>query len=130
MTKTSKKEHLRQRLTTRRRKVRDDVQRRAHEAAASDTHPGTVAPARSPGPVRQDEAVLMGLQKRTATLIRLDEALAKLDAPGSDTCFECARHLDEGRVGPRRRAVRCPACEAKRAPADRHAAAHLPRSSQ
>lgn len=54
------------------------------------------------------------LQMRSATLARIDEALARLNAGQYGTCSECGEDISERRLRALPFAVRCQECEAQR----------------
>ena len=62
----------------------------------------------------QGDLELALLQMRAATLIRIDEALVRLDAGKYGSCFECAGEISEQRLRALPFAVRCRTCEERR----------------
>jgi DnaK suppressor protein len=102
-----------QMLSKRRREILDAVQSRIHEG-------------RSEGPVEgrdglehadadaQGEIEFTLLQAKAETLVRIDEALARLDAGTYGSCLECDREISERRLRALPFAVRCQGCEQRR----------------
>jgi DnaK suppressor protein len=62
----------------------------------------------------QGDIELALLQMRAETLIRIDEALVRLDAGANGACAECGREISEGRLRALPFAVRCQPCEERR----------------
>jgi RNA polymerase-binding transcription factor DksA len=58
---------------------------------------------------------------RVETLLRIDEALVRLDAGEYGSCFECAGEISERRLRALPFAVRCRACEERREEEHGHA---------
>jgi DnaK suppressor protein len=54
------------------------------------------------------------LQMSAESLLRIDEALVRLDAGEYGSCFECAGEIAERRLRALPFAVRCVACEERR----------------
>jgi DnaK suppressor protein len=114
MTKTTKRNaDLKQMLSDRRRKIQTDVQSRIRGGRAD-----------RPNEVRDDlevsDADIQGdldmalLQMSAETLLRVDEALVRLDAGEYGSCFECGGEIAERRLRALPFAVRCVACEERR----------------
>ena len=114
MTKTTKRiAGLRQMLIDRRREMQDDVKGRIRDGRSD-----------RPNEVRDDlevsDADIQGdldlalLQMNAETVIRIDEALVRLDAGEYGSCFECAGEIAERRLRALPFAVRCLACEERR----------------
>ena len=114
MAKTTKRNaDLRQMLSDRRRKIQAEVQTRIRGGRAD-----------RPNEVRDDlevsDADIQGdldmalLQMSAETLLRIDEALVRLDAGEYGSCFECAGEIAERRLRALPFAVRCVACEERR----------------
>ena len=101
---------LRQMLSERRREMRDDVQSRIRDGRTD-----------RPNEVRDDlevsDADIQGdiefalLQMGAETLIRIDEALVRLDAGEYGSCVECDGEISERRLRALPFAVRCQMCE-------------------
>ncbi len=114
MTETqTRNQDLRAILSTRQREMQADVQKR--------TRNGRIGRAKEVGDTLetadadvQDGMDLALLQMRTETLIRVDEALARLDAGEYGFCFECAGEISERRLRALPFAVRCQSCEEQR----------------
>jgi len=62
----------------------------------------------------QDDLALALLQMQSETLVRVDAALARLDAGGYGLCVECEREIATRRLQTLPFAERCQACEEKR----------------
>ena len=62
----------------------------------------------------QGDIELALLQMRAATLVRIEEALVRLDAGKYGSCFECDGDISEQRLRALPFAVRCQACEKRR----------------
>jgi len=111
---------LRRMLSERRREMQDDVQSRIRDGRTD-----------RPNEVRDDlevsDADIQGdielalLQMRAETLIRIDEALVRLDAGKYGSCFECESEISERRLRALPFAVRCQACEERREEEQGHA---------
>lgn len=101
---------LRQMLSKRRREMQNDVQGRLRDGRSD-----------RPTEVRDDlehsDAEIQGdiefalLQMRAETVVRIDEALLRLDAGEYGSCVECAGEISERRLRALPFAVRCQACE-------------------
>ena len=114
MAKTTKRSaDLRRMLSERRQKIQGDVHIRIRGGRTD-----------RPKEVRDDleasDADIQGdldmalLQMSAETLIRIDEALVRLDAGEYGSCFECAGEIAERRLRALPFAVRCLACEERR----------------
>ncbi len=100
-------------LSNRQREMQDDVQKRIQHGRTSHTNEVGDAVERSDADV-QDGVDVALLQMRTETLIRVDEALLRLDAGEYGFCTECAGEIAERRLRALPFAVRCQACEETR----------------
>lgn len=121
MTDTTKRNRdLRLILSARQHEMQDDVQARIHRGRTSHTNEVGDTVERSDADV-QDGIDVALLQMRTETLIRVDEALLRLDAGEYGFCFECAGEIAERRLRALPFAVRCQACEETREQAQGHA---------
>jgi DnaK suppressor protein len=104
---------LREILTKHRRELQDELQTRIR-----DGRNGQAKEVRDE--LEHSDADIQGgiefalLQMRAETLIRIDGALARLDAGDYGSCFECAGEISENRLRALPFAVRCQACEEKR----------------
>ena len=85
---------LRNGRTDRSKEVRDDLE---HSDAAM-----------------QGDIELALLQMRAGTLLRIEEALVRLDAGKYGSCFECDQEIPERRLRALPFAVRCQGCEVRR----------------
>ncbi len=121
MTKSAKRTaDLKRLLIERRRTMQDDVQSRIRGGRSDrPVDVGDVLD-QSDGDVQGDLELAL-LQMRAATLIRIDEALVRLDAGKYGSCFECAGEISEQRLRALPFAVRCRACEEKREQEQKHA---------
>ena len=54
------------------------------------------------------------LQMRGETLVRIDEALVRVDAGEYGSCLDCAGEIPRGRLHAQPFAVRCLACQERR----------------
>jgi DnaK suppressor protein len=110
---------LRHILGTRRREMQDDVHGRIRERC-------TGQPTEARDTIEHadagfhEEMELALLQMRSDMLIRVDEALLRLDAGEYGSCSECAGEISERRLRALPFAVRCQACEEKREQALAH----------
>jgi DnaK suppressor protein len=117
---------LRQMLTDRRREMQDGVQSRIR-------HGRTDRPTEVRDDLEHSDAAIQGdiefalLQMRTETLIRIDEALVRLDAGQYGICFDCESEISERRLRALSFALRCPACEERREQAQGRARPFGPR---
>jgi DnaK suppressor protein len=110
---TKRTADLRQLLSERRRTMQDDVQSRIRSGRSDrPIEVGDVLD-HSDGDVQGDLELAL-LQMRAATLVRIDEALIRLDAGKYGSCFECAEEISQQRLRALPFAVRCRACEERR----------------
>jgi DnaK suppressor protein len=117
---TRRNADLSQLLRERRREMQDDVQSRIRSGRTDrPIEVGDVLDY-SDGDI-QDDIELALLQMRAATLIRIEEALVRLDAGKYGSCFECGGEISEQRLRALPFAVRCRACEERREQEQRHA---------
>ena len=110
---TTRNADLRNMLIERRRELQGDVQSRIRDGRSE-----------RPNDVRDElelsDAHIQGdiefalIQMRGETMIRIDEALVRLEADKYGTCFECDGHIAERRLRALPFAVRCQECEEKR----------------
>jgi len=120
MTKTDRRNaELRQMLKERRREMQSEVQGRVRDGRTAQPKIGDEIERSHAG--LQGDVDLALLQMRADTLVRIDEALVRLDAGKYGSCFECAGEI----AGPRLRAlpfaVRCLPCEQRREQESWHA---------
>ena len=117
---TMRNADLRQMLSERRREMQNDVQSRIRDGR-------TDRPIEVRDDLEHSDADIQGdielalLQMRTETLIRVDEALVRLDAGKYGSCFECEDEISERRLRALPFAVRCQACEERREQEQGHA---------
>jgi len=108
---------LRQMLQDRRREMRGDVQSRLYDVRADG--PNAVLDEGEHSEVDiQDEIELALIQMRAETLVRIDEALVRIDAGEYGLCVECDEEILEPRLRALPFAVRCTACEESREQSD------------
>jgi DnaK suppressor protein len=62
----------------------------------------------------QSDVDLALLQMRAETLVRINEALGRLDAGGHGSCSDCAGRIPQRRLRAQPFAVRCLQCEERR----------------
>jgi len=114
MTKTATRNtDLRSMLTKRRREVQDEIHKRIRDGR-TDRSQDVRDDLEHTDADSQGEIELALLQMRAETLVRLDEALLRLDAGKYGSCFECEREIAEPRLRALPFAVRCQACEERR----------------
>jgi DnaK suppressor protein len=104
---------LRQMLLDRRRDAQDDVQSRLHDVRTDGPTLVLDAGEHSEADVQYDIELTL-IQMRAETLIRIDEALVRLDAHEYGLCVECDEAIAERRLRALPFAVRCTACEERR----------------
>jgi DnaK suppressor protein len=104
---------LRKMLQGRRREMRDDVQGRIHDVRTDGPSPILDAGEHAEADV-QDDIELALIQMRAETVVRIDEALVRLDAGVYGLCVECDEEISEPRLRALPFAVRCTACEERR----------------
>jgi DnaK suppressor protein len=100
-------------LSTRRTELQDDLHERIRHGRVD-----------RPDDVRDDvehsdddsqgEIEFTLLQMKAEMLVRIEEALVRLDAGEYGSCFECAREISEERLRALPFAVRCQACQERR----------------
>jgi DnaK suppressor protein len=104
---------LRHLLSTRRREMQDEVYRRISDGCTSQPPEVRDAVERSDDNFYEDMELAL-LQLRWDVLIRVDEALLRLDAGEYGSCSECAGEIAQRRLRALPFAVRCQACEERR----------------
>lgn len=102
---------LRRMLSERRRELLDNVQDRIRSGRARPTEGDDLE--RSEDDTQGDIERSM-IQMRAETLVRIDEALGRLDAGLYGTCTECEGAISERRLRALPFAVRCQNCEERR----------------
>jgi len=121
MTKTGRRNRdLRRMLSTRQHELQNDVQGRLRDGRADRTHEVGDELEHSDDN-RQEEIGLALLQMKAETLVRIDEALARLEAGDYGSCFDCAGEISEQRLRALPFAVRCRPCEEIREEEQGHA---------
>lgn len=104
---------LRHMLEMRRREAQDEVQSRIRDGR-------TGRPTEVRDDLEHSDADIQGdieialLQMKAEMLVRIDEALVRLDAGQYGSCRECERGISERRLRALPFAVRCQACEERR----------------
>jgi DnaK suppressor protein len=105
--------HLKQILVERRREIQRDVRTRVRDGRAN-RQKNTGDDLEQSDAENQGDIDLMLLQMRADTLVRIDEALRRLDAGTYGSCAECGDEIAERRLRALPFAVRCQACEEQR----------------
>jgi DnaK suppressor protein len=104
---------LRQMLNERRSAIQDEVHVRLRKGRTD--RPKEVRDDLEHSDVAmQGDIELALLQMRAATLVRIEEALVRLDAGKYGLCFECENEIPERRLRALPFAVRCQKCEGRR----------------
>jgi len=106
--------------STRRREMQDDVYRRISDGCNSQPPEVRDAVELSDDNFHEDMELAL-LQLRWDVLIRVDEALLRLDVGAYGSCSECAGEISQRRLRALPFAVRCQTCEEKREQAQEHA---------
>jgi len=104
---------LRQMLTERRRAMQNEVTTRIRDGRSDRPNEVRDEIENSDADIQGDIELAL-LQMRADTLIRIDEALRRLDAGKYGSCFECEREISERRLRALPFAVRCQTCEERR----------------
>jgi DnaK suppressor protein len=114
MTKTTKRiAGLRQMLIDRRREMQDDLKGRIRDGRSDRSHEVRDDLEVSDADIQGDLDLAL-LQMNAETLVRIEQALVRLDAGEYGSCFECAVEIAERRLRALPFAVRCLACEERR----------------
>jgi DnaK suppressor protein len=109
---TTRHTDLRHLLSTRRHEMQDDVHRRIRDERAGQPTEVRDAVEHSDADF-YEEMELALLQMRSDMLIRVDEALLRLDTGEYGSCSECSCEISERRLRALPFAVRCQTCEEK-----------------
>jgi DnaK suppressor protein len=104
---------LRQMLAERRRAIQDEVHTRIRDGRADRPHEVRDDLEDSDADIQGDLDLAL-LQMKAGTLVRIEEALVRLDAGKYGSCFECADEISEKRLRALPFAVRCQRCEERR----------------
>jgi DnaK suppressor protein len=112
-TRTVRHAGLRKMLQDRRRETQGDVQARLHDVRTGEPTKVPDAGEHSEADIHDDIELAL-IQMRAETLVRIDEALDRLDAGEYGLCAECDAELSERRLRALPFAVRCTACEDRR----------------
>jgi DnaK suppressor protein len=110
---------LRTMLMDRRREIVGDVRTRLRDGRADRSQDVSDSIDVSDAHVQGDLDLAL-LQMRSETLLRVDEALVRLDAGQYGTCFECSGPIAERRLRALPFAVRCQSCEERREAGQNH----------
>ncbi len=108
---------LRLMLQARRREAQGDVQTRLHDVRADGRAP-VVRDTEHVEVDIQDDIELALIQMKAEILVRIDEALVRLDAGEYGLCAECDGEISGPRLRALPFAVRCTACEQLREQSD------------
>jgi RNA polymerase-binding transcription factor len=104
---------LEQMLRERRRDMQDGIQRRMHDGRLGQRYEVGDDLDRSDAG-SQGEIELALIQMRANTVIRIDQALVRLEAGEYGSCSICAGEITKRRLRALPFAVRCHACEGRR----------------
>jgi DnaK suppressor protein len=104
---------LRRMLCERQRELQHEVQRRIRDGRA-DRSLDVLDDLEQSDTDSQGDIALALIQMRAETLVRIDEALVRLDAGKYGSCFACEREISQKRLQALPFAVRCQACEERR----------------
>jgi DnaK suppressor protein len=104
---------LRRMLNERRRETQQDLHSRVR-GTRSDRSTDVREAIECAEASTQEDIELALVQMRADTVIRIDEALVRLDAGNYGSCLDCAGDIAERRLRALPFAVRCQACEEKR----------------
>jgi DnaK suppressor protein len=104
---------LKEILTERRRQLQDEVQSRIRDGRSDRQNDVQDSVEHSDADI-QGEIAFTLLQMRAETLVRIDQALVRLEAGKYGSCFECEAEISEARLRALPFAVRCQACEERR----------------
>jgi DnaK suppressor protein len=104
---------LRQMLIDRRRDMQNDVQSRIRDGRSDRANEVRDDLEVSDADIQGDLDLAL-LQMNAETVIRIDQALVRLDAGEYGSCFECGGEIAERRLRALPFAVRCLACEERR----------------
>jgi DnaK suppressor protein len=104
---------LRQMLSERREEMLNDVRNRIRSGRTDRPYEVRDDLEHSDAGINEDIELAL-LQMKTEMLIRIDEALVRLDSHEYGSCFECGREISERRLRALPFAVRCQACEERR----------------
>jgi len=110
-------EELKSILEERRREIVSQVQGRMRDVrseGAGATVQGVLDAAESSEADIQDEIEFALIQMKAETLIKIEEALRRLEEATYGYCFECGEEISERRLRALPFAVRCKDCEAAR----------------
>jgi DnaK suppressor protein len=108
-----RKADLKHMLSACRREMQDEVQSRIRDGRTDRSHEVRDDLEHSDADIQGDIELAL-LQMRAETLIRIDEALARLDAGEYGSCVECHEEISERRLRALPFAVRCQGCEERR----------------
>ena len=118
MTKTAARTaELRHILSERRREIQGKVWKRVRDGRRDQSNDGRDELERTDA-ANQGDIDLALLQMRAETLLRIDQAIVRLNAGEYGSCLECAREISARRLRALPFAVRCQSCEEQREQAD------------
>ena len=110
---TGRTASLRQMLNERRRAIETEVHSRIRDGRTDRQHDVRDSLELSDADIQADLDLAL-LQMRAETLVRINEALGRLDADEYGSCCECAGEIPERRLRAQPFAVRCLQCEERR----------------
>ena len=110
---TTRETSLRQMLSERRRAIENEVHSRIRDGRTDRQTDVRDDLEVSDADIQADLDLAL-LQMRAETLVRIDEAIGRLDAGKFGSCCECAGEIPERRLRAQPFAVRCLACEERR----------------
>jgi DnaK suppressor protein len=114
MTNTTKRNtHARQILSERQRAIQNEVHGRMRDGRTDRPSDVRDDLELSDGDIQSDVDLAL-LQMRAETLVRINEALGRLDAGGHGACSDCAGKIPQRRLHAQPFAVRCLQCEERR----------------
>jgi DnaK suppressor protein len=113
--KTSRYTELKKMLEDRRRQLMSDVQGRIRDVRGEGSKDREVLDQGESSEVDiQDDIEFALIQMKSETLIKVNEALRRLDENTYGNCFECDEEISEARLRALPFAVRCKDCEEAR----------------
>jgi DnaK suppressor protein len=100
-------------LSERRRAIQNEVHGRIRDGRTDRPKEGRDDLELSDADIQSDVDLAL-LQMRAETLVRINEALGRLDAGGHGSCCDCAARIPQRRLRAQPFAVRCLPCEERR----------------
>ncbi|HEY6507771.1 MAG TPA: TraR/DksA C4-type zinc finger protein [Vicinamibacterales bacterium] len=104
---------LKRMLDDRRREVQADIRHRVQRTRRNRSNDVREDIERADASTQGDIELAL-VQMRAETVVRIDDALRRLDAGKYGSCIECAHEITERRLRALPFAVRCQACEERR----------------